>query len=189
MVRNDMMAGMPYSTMLYDRAEIKARVGALGRELRLSYSEYDRPVVLVVLSGAVVFAMDLIRESLYPVDLDFIKASSYGVENTPSYRPVVEYAPKISFNGQRVLVVEDIIDSGATISLIKDYLNQRNARNVFVVSLFVRDTEQARKEADFTGFLVPEGKFLFGYGMDYSGHFRTLPDVWSIKQPERGVGV
>jgi hypoxanthine phosphoribosyltransferase len=136
--------------------------------------------VIVVLKGAFIFASDLIRQMNIPLEIDFMAIQSYGDSNKSS--GVVKITKDLDANieSRHVLVVEDIVDSGRTLSYLLDNIAARRAASIKVVTLFDRpDRREVDVKIDYKGFDIPD-KFVLGYGMDYSQHYRDLPYVFTL---------
>jgi len=133
--------------------------------------------VVVVLKGAFVFAADLIRMLSTPVEIEFVRLESYGKATVSSRQVRLTSEIGRSIEGRRVLVVEDIIDTGWSLSFLLDYLEGHEAADIKVCALI---DKPARREvdvkADFLGFVVPN-VFVVGYGIDYDENYRSLPDI------------
>ena len=162
--------------ILIDEAEIQARIGELARELDACYGA-DTPLMVGVLNGAVTFMTDLMRAMSVPVEIDFMAVSSYGASTRSS--GVVRILKDLSeeIEGRRVLVVEDIVDSGRTLQYLLDVLRRRNRTDVKVVALLKKEkSDAADVQVDQIGFAIPD-EFVVGYGLDYAGKYRNLPYV------------
>jgi hypoxanthine phosphoribosyltransferase len=135
-----------------------------------------------VLKGGFIFLADLMREITIPVDMDLIAVSSYGASTRSS--GVVRIIKDIDLDivGKHVLIVEDLVDTGLTLSHLKDLFNTRGPKSVKVCTAF--DKPSRRKieiEIEYNGIEVPD-KFIVGYGLDYAGRYRNLPDVCTLKE-------
>lgn len=162
--------------VLVTEAQIAERVKELALEIDTAYAGKD--VLLVgVLKGAVMFMADLSRAIQIPVSMDWMAVSSYGSGTQSS--GVVRILKDLDADvlGRHVLIVEDIIDSGLTLSWLKSNLSARGAASVEIVAL-LRKPEAAKVEVDvlMVGFDIPN-EFVVGYGLDYDEKYRTLKDV------------
>jgi hypoxanthine phosphoribosyltransferase len=166
--------------ILIDDVALKARVAALGEQISRDYA--GQSVVLVgILKGAVLFLADIARELTVPVALDFMAVSSYGNQTETS--GVVRILKDLDdpINGKHVLLVEDIIDSGLTISYVLELLRRRNPASVRVCTLLDKTkAKQKYVQPDYTGFPVPD-EFVVGYGLDYAQNYRNLPYIGVLK--------
>ncbi|MFB5679111.1 hypoxanthine phosphoribosyltransferase [Paenibacillus terreus] len=166
--------------VLISEEEIQNKIKELGAELSKRY-EGKNPLVICVLKGAFIFMADLVKTITVPLELDFMAVSSYGASTKSS--GVVKIIKDLdqSVEGRDVLIVEDIIDSGLTLSHLIELLKNRNASSVTVVTLFDKPARRTvNLEADFTGFTLPDA-FVVGYGLDYSEHYRNLPFIGILK--------
>ncbi|HUG65955.1 MAG TPA: hypoxanthine phosphoribosyltransferase [Gaiellaceae bacterium] len=162
--------------ILIEEEAIGARIGELGAEISADYA--GRDLLLVgVLKGAVFFMADLMRELSVPCEIDFMAISSYGASTDSSGVVRILKDLDINVSGRHVLVVEDIIDSGLTLSYLMRNLRARKPASLEVVTLL---TKPERREIDvavrYVGFEIPN-KFVIGYGLDFAERYRNLPYV------------
>ena len=167
---------------LITRQAIQRRVRALA--LRLSEDYRDRsPLLLGVLKGCYIFLADLTRQMAEPPEIDFIQLASYGLKGTARAGNVeVCLAPRSELRGRHVIIVEDIVDSGETLRLLRRYVAERQPASLRVCTLIVREKSRAAVEEiiDYVGFPVGEG-WLVGYGLDLSEKYRHLPDIRAVE--------
>ncbi len=166
--------------ILFTEQEIQQKILELGRQISLDYAGKNL-LVLCVLKGAFIFMADLVRRLEVPLGLDFMVVSSYG--NAAKSSGVVKIVKDldVSAEGRDVLIVEDIIDSGLTLSYLIDVLERRNARSVKVVALFDKpERRTVDLEPDYKGYIIPDA-FIVGYGLDYGEKYRNLPYVGILK--------
>lgn len=166
--------------VLISEEEIQAKIKELGQKLSAKYEGRD-PLVICVLKGAFIFMADLVKNITVPMELDFMAVSSYGASTKSS--GVVKIIKDLdqSVEGRDVLIVEDIIDSGLTLSYLIDLLENRKAKSVSVVTLFDKPARRTVDlQADYTGFVLPDA-FVVGYGLDYAEHYRNLPYIGILK--------
>lgn len=162
------------SHVLLDEATIQARVRELGAEIARDYAG-KRIVLVGILRGAVVFMADLIRAIDAPVMIDFIAVSSYGRSTKSSGVVRIFKDLNESIEGEHVIIVEDIIDSGLTLTYLVDLLQRRNPADLRVCSFLLKERPRDRDVAiDYVGFRIPD-EFVVGYGLDYAGEYRNLP--------------
>ena len=168
--------------VLFDAETIQNKVKELGEQLSQDF-EGRNPLVICVLKGAFIFMSDLVKQLSIPLEIDFMAVSSYGASTKSSGVVKIIKDLDVTVEGREVLIVEDIIDSGLTLSYLIDVLERRNAKSVTVVTLFDKPARRTVDlEADYTGFSLPD-EFIVGYGLDYAEHYRNLPFV-GILRPE-----
>lgn len=166
--------------VLVSREMINEKVRELGK--RISEDYRGKELVLVgVLKGGFVFHADLMREISIPVDMDFIAVSSYGASTRSS--GVVRLIKDIDINvgGKHVLLIEDIVDSGLTLKYLKELFYTRGPLSVKACTAL--DKPSRRKvdiDIEYEGIIIPD-KFVVGYGLDYGGKYRNLPEVCILK--------
>ena len=162
--------------VMIDRNEIAEAVERLGRQISEDYKGREI-VVIGILKGASVFLADLIRKIDCPLIMDFMQVSSYYNSTVSSGNVQIRKDLDYDISGKDVLIVEDIIDSGVTMQCLKRELFARNPKSIKVCAAF--DKPSRRKvefTADYIGIEVPD-EFIVGYGLDYAGKYRNLPDV------------
>lgn len=166
--------------IIFTEEEIKQRVSELGEMLTERYAGRD-PLFLCVLKGASVFFSDLIRCVECPLEIDFLRASSYvGMETSGEVKLNVSEIPDLE--GRDVVLVEDIVDTARTLSLLKKELSGRGAASIKVVCLLDKPSRRVVEgfSADFTGFAIDD-LFVVGYGLDCDQRFRGLPYIGVYK--------
>ena len=165
--------------VLFTEEQITARVKELGAELTKEYSGKN-PLFLCVLRGASVFFADLIRNVECPLEIDFIKASSYVGTNSSGEVTVCGEMPDIS--GRDVVLVEDIVDTARTLSKLKTLLLDLKPRSLKVAALLDKPSRRAVEgfKADYTGYEIDD-LFVVGYGLDCDMKFRNLPYIGVLK--------
>lgn len=166
--------------LLLTREQIAARVKEMGAQITEDFRNKDLTVICI-LKGAVVFFVDLIREIDLPMSIDFMAISSYGsaIKSSGVVRILKDLDKPI--NGKNVLVVEDIVDSGMTLSFLRENLLSRGAASLHIATLL--DKPERRRvplHVDYYGFTIPD-EFVVGYGLDYDEKYRNLPDIGVLK--------
>lgn len=166
--------------ILISEEEIKKKIRELGKQIEKDYKDKDL-LVVCVLKGAVLFLSDLIREINLPLSIDFMAVSSYG--NSTKSSGVVRIIKDLEkdIQGKDLLIVEDIVDSGLTLSYLIENLKSREPRSVKLCTLL--DKPEKRKVEvfiDYTGFVIPD-EFVVGYGLDFAEVYRNLPYVCVLK--------
>lgn len=166
------MAIEPYIT----EEKIRARVKELGEQISKDFNG-EEVVVVTVLTGAFIFAADLVREMSCPVKCEFMKASSYHDSTESSGEVRIEVDLKHSIEGKNVLVVEDIVDTGLTLSEVLKFLKFKNPKSLKLASLLHKPARQVHEvPIDYLAFEI-EDKFVIGYGLDYAQKYRELPYI------------
>lgn len=143
--------------------------------------EGTNPLFLVILNGAFMFAADLLKKIEIPCEVSFVKLASYqGTQTTEQVRELIGFNEEIS--GRTVVIVEDIIDTGITMEKVLDRLNRMGAAEVKIATLLFKP-EAFRKDypIDYIGIEIPND-FIVGYGLDYNGQGRNLPDIYKIAE-------
>jgi hypoxanthine phosphoribosyltransferase len=162
--------------VLIDTDALRARIGELGEEISSYYAGQDL-LLIGVLKGAVFFMADLMRHLSVPCEVDFMAISSYGAQTDSSGVVRILKDLDINIEGRNVLVVEDIIDSGLTLSYLMRNLESREPASLEVCALL---TKPARREIEvpvrWIGFEIPN-RFVIGYGLDFAERYRNLPYV------------
>ena len=165
--------------VLITQDEIKQAVARLAAEIRQDYKSKE-PLLVGILKGSFVFMADLIRQLELPVEVDFVKLSSYGAGRETSGKVKVVQGLKTPIKGRDVLVVEDIVDTGLTISFLLDYLQKKKPASLRLCALTDKPSRrQVPVTIDYLGFTVPD-RFIVGYGIDWDEKFRYLPDICFI---------
>ncbi|SLN18489.1 Hypoxanthine phosphoribosyltransferase [Pseudoruegeria aquimaris] len=163
---------------------IAARIEDLAREIRATFEGTDKLVVVGLLRGSFVFIADLVRELDLPVEVDFLEASSYGdgMESSREVRILKDLRGEIA--GRDVLVVEDIVDTGFTLSHVIRLLQSREPRTMRTIALLDKPSRrEVDVKADWTGFEIPD-EFVVGYGIDYAQRNRNLPYIGKVRFPD-----
>jgi hypoxanthine phosphoribosyltransferase len=166
--------------ILYPRELIEKRVKELAADISRDYQGRELSVI-GILKGAFIFMADLIRCLSIPCRVDFVRLASYGAGATSSGKVVMTKDIETSIKDQEILIVEDIIDSGLTLTWLVNWLQERNPRSIKVCAfLDKRARRQVDFEADYVGFTVEDG-FIVGYGLDFNEKARFLPDICVIR--------
>lgn len=176
------MAERPYVIdELISAKAIAARIEALCHEIRREFANTDKLVVVGLLRGSFVFIADLVRELDLMVEVDFLEASSYGdgMESTREVRILKDLRGAIE--GRDVLVVEDIVDTGFTLSHVIQLLESRKPARLRTIALLDKPSRrEVDVTADWTGFEIPD-EFVVGYGIDYAQRNRNLPYIGKVR--------
>lgn len=165
---------------LISEEQLHQKVAQIGKQVSADYQ--DKNLLMVsVLKGSVVFMADLMREISIPCEIDFMCVSSYGSGTKTSGVVKIIKDLDIDLKDRDLLIVEDILDSGMTLSYIKEMLKQRGTKSIKICTLL--DKPERRKAditPDYVGFTVPD-EFVVGYGLDYDEKYRNLPYVGILK--------
>ena len=171
----------PNLRVLIPAHRIQARIKELGAQIAADYPEGDL-FLLGILKGAFVFLSDLARAIERPVKIDFIGISSYGKGKTSSGEVKLTRDLDSTIEGADVLVVEDIVDSGVTLTYLVHVLEQRRPRSIRIVALLDKpERRKAPVKVDYVGFRIPD-EFVIGYGLDFAEDYRNLSDVCVLEQ-------
>jgi len=173
--------------LLFPRAVIQARVKELAAQISMDYSDRE-PVFVGVLNGAVFFFADLVREMAIPLKIDFISAASYGSGMSSSGSVKLTKDLKVPIEDKDIILVEDIVDTGLTVTKVLKMLRERGPVSIKICAL-IDKLERRNMDIviDYCGFQV-KGGFLIGYGLDYNEQYRYLPDIYTIKIIEEPQG-
>ncbi len=169
-------------SILIPRVDIHQRVQELGRQIRADYG--DRPLYLIaILKGACIFLSDLVRAIPGDVRFDFMGISSYGKGKTSSGEVKVTKDLDMSLESVDVLIVEDIVDTGVTLTYLAHVLQQRRPRSIQIVALLDKPSRRMRPvQVKYVGFTIPD-QFVVGFGLDYAEAYRNLPDICTVDEP------
>ncbi|MBQ6951027.1 MAG: hypoxanthine phosphoribosyltransferase [Clostridia bacterium] len=162
--------------VLITREEIHEAVKKLGQQITKDYAGKE-PLMVCILKGAVMFYNDLIREIDLPITMEFMAISSYGNSTKTSGVVNIRKDMDVDITGRDIIIVEDIVDSGMTLSYLKKVLETRNAASISIATLL---NKPARRRVDldveYYCFNIPDA-FVVGYGLDYAEKYRNLPDI------------
>jgi hypoxanthine phosphoribosyltransferase len=173
------LGGQTLKRVVFSEEDVQLRVRELGAEITAAYTASDRLLVLGLLKGSFLFMADLVRLIALPLHVDFLVAASYGTGKVSSGDVRLLYDPGASLKGRAVLLVEDIIDSGNTLSRLIPRLEARGPSSLEVCTLLHKRLTTLDPEARWVGFDAPN-EFLVGYGLDYAEDFRHLPYIASL---------
>ncbi|MBN1955175.1 MAG: hypoxanthine phosphoribosyltransferase [Anaerolineae bacterium] len=169
--------------ILISPAEIQSRIETLAAEINAAYTDEDRPLLVCVLKGAFLFLADLTRFLDMRHEIDFMEVSSYGAGTRSSGVVRILLDLERNVEGRHVLIVEDIVDTGRTLSYMIRHLNARNPASIRICTLLSKPSRrQIDVRVDWIGFEVPD-EFVVGYGLDYAEEYRNLPYI-GVLRPE-----
>lgn len=166
--------------VLLTRKQIKSRVIELAAAIERDYRDKG-PLLIGVLKGSFIFLSDLVRALNIPLEIDFIRLSSYVGRDTSGRVEVVQEI-RTPVGGRDVLVVEDIVDTGLSLSFLLDHLRQKSPASLRLCALLDKPSRRrVPVSIDYLGFTIPD-RFVVGYGLDYEEKFRWLPDIRYIEE-------
>lgn len=166
----------PYISSDAVREQITQLAGVINKD----YAEVVCPLLLITLSGGIVFGGELFRQLSGDVEIGFVKLSSYGDTTRSSGSVRVDVAPTVDVADRDVIIVEDVVDTGNTIEVLTNMLTQAGARSVKVATLLIkRDVYKKDLPIDYVGF-ESENIFIIGYGLDYGGLGRNLDGIYKV---------
>ncbi|OGN95406.1 MAG: hypoxanthine phosphoribosyltransferase [Chloroflexi bacterium RBG_13_51_18] len=167
--------------VLVSGAEIESTVRKIAADITRDYRDKN-PLLLGILKGSFVFLSDLVRRLDFPLEVEFIRLSSYGSGQQTSGKVKMVQGLKLGVQGRHVLVVEDIVDTGITLSFLLDYLKKKKPASLKLCAL--TDKPSRRRvpvKIDYVGLTVPD-KFIVGYGIDCDEKYRNLPDICILEE-------
>ena len=183
--------------VLLSRERIEERVTELGARLSQDLAAAlreegddaldhpDRVVMVPILTGSIVFVADLVRHMPLKMSLRLVTVSSYPGQSTKSKGASLRGALPDDLEGRHVVVVDDILDSGQTLDLVKRVIEEQNPASIRFCVLLDKQVEKAvDMKAEYTGFEIPD-EFVVGYGLDYDGFYRNLPDIMVLAEQHR----
>ena len=166
--------------IFFSAEQLQVRVCELGAEL--THDFYDKnPLIIGVLKGSFVFMADLMRSIKTYCDIDFMSVSSYG--NGTTTTGAVKITKDLSYDvqGRNIILIEDILDSGITLSYLKNYIIAREPESISICALLDKPARRRSQIApDYVGFICPD-EFIVGYGLDYAERYRNLPYIGVLK--------
>jgi len=169
---------------LFTGEQIQARIGELGAEIARDYAGRN-PLLLGVLKGAFIFLSDLMRACDLRLGVEFMAISSYGEATRSSGEVKIVKDLDVPIEGRDILIVEDIVDTGLTLSYLMANLRSRGAQSVKLAALLNKQERRIREvNIDYLGFTIPDA-FVVGYGLDFAERYRNLPYIAVIKDPSR----
>ncbi len=172
--------------VLITREQIAAKVAEMGKRITADFA--GEPVVLIaVLKGATIFLADLARQIELDVSFDFMAVASYGSGQKQSGQIKLMKDLDRSMEGRNVILVEDILDSGLTLTYLKNVLQSHRPRTLRIAALLDKISRRTEPiHGDYVGFAIPD-EFVVGYGLDFAEHYRNLPDICVLESgPESG---
>lgn len=166
--------------LVLSKKQIQEKVTELAEQIDSDYSGKDL-VLIGVLNGAFIFLADLVRSVSIPHQVDFIRVASYGDSDSPSGTIRLSKEVELDFQDKHILLVEDIIDTGATLTWLMEYFRDKEAASVRICTLIdKKERRQSDVSIDYVGFPLVSG-FLVGYGLDYAEQYRHLPEIFTLE--------
>ncbi|HOP46125.1 MAG TPA: hypoxanthine phosphoribosyltransferase [Desulfobacteraceae bacterium] len=166
--------------ILIPKNEIRKRVKEIAEQISFDCKGKE-PVLIGVLNGVIFFFADLVREISIPTEIDFIRAASYGSKMVPDENIQFTKDIEISIDKKPVILVEDIIDTGSTLSAVIKRVERKGADSIKICALINKlERRDVTVPIDYCGFQIEEG-FIVGYGLDYNQKYRYLPDICILK--------
>jgi hypoxanthine phosphoribosyltransferase len=169
--------------VIISRDEIAKKVVELAAEIRKDYKEKN-PLLIGILKGSFVFMSDLIRAMNIPLEIDFVRLSSYGTGKDSTGKVKLIKDVDTPIKDRHVLIIEDIVDRGLTVRFLLDYVSFRKPASLKLCTLFNKPSRRkVEVTIDYVGFIVPDA-FVVGYGLDFDEKFRYLPDLCVLEEQE-----
>jgi hypoxanthine phosphoribosyltransferase len=165
--------------LLFSKKEIAETVARLAKEISTDYA--DKRIVLIgVLKGAFIFLADLVRQLTIPAEIEFMRIASYGSQKESSGEIIVTKDVETPLEGKDILVIEDIVDTGLSLTFLLDHLRAHNPSSLKVCALVdKRSRREVDVQVDYTGFGMDEG-FIVGYGIDFNERYRALSEIFVV---------
>ena len=174
------MSAEPRLQILLTQDEIQTTVARLATEIKRDY-EGKHPILIGILKGCFMFMADLTRRLDFPIQVEFVRTASYGKGTETSGRIRMVQGLRCPIAGRHVLVIEDIVDTGLTVSFLMQYLERKKPASLKLCALVEKPARRRVPVAiDYLGFTVPD-RFLVGYGLDWDEKFRCLPDIHYVE--------
>ncbi len=168
-------------TILVTEAEIQKRIVQLGAQITADYQDYGELTVIAIINGSIIFTADLIRAIAMPVRLDCMRVSSYKDETKPVSDPELIDTLRLDITARHVLLIDDILDTGKTLSRVRKLLLERKPASLKVCALLEKKVRRkVLLQAEYVGFQIPD-EFVVGYGLDFAERYRNLPCIGILK--------
>jgi hypoxanthine phosphoribosyltransferase len=162
--------------VLIPQDEIRQTITRIASEIRQDYKD-KQPVMISILKGSFIFLADLVRQINMPVQVEFIRLSSYGAQTETSGTVTIMHGLKTDIKGKDIIIVEDIVDTGLTMMAVIDYMKKKKPASIRICALTDKPSRRrVSLEVDYIGFTVPD-LFLVGYGLDWNEQYRYLNDI------------
>ena len=188
MTRSLSPAPLGASEMWQEEVDVKTiqdEVAALGKLITNDYKDLEPVHCVCILNGAAIFCADLIRQIILPIELSFIKVSSYRDSESPQ-ELIIDLTSLGIIEDRHVLVIDDIYDTGNTMNRVVDLLQHRSVKSIKTCALLVKPNENREESPNYHCITVKDDRFYVGYGMDYKGIGRNFPHIVSKKRTTNG---
>lgn len=170
-----------FESILVSKEALQKRISELASQLDKDY-ENSNPLLICILKGSVFFTADLLKAMSIPCEMEFMAVSSYGSDTQTSGEVKMIKDLSVPIENRDVIIIEDIIDTGNTLSYLKRLLLQRKPKSVKICTLLDKpDRRKVDLSADYVGFVIPD-EFAVGYGLDYNEKYRTFDEVYVLKR-------
>ncbi|MBR5438900.1 MAG: hypoxanthine phosphoribosyltransferase [Clostridia bacterium] len=170
-----------FEKVLVSKEQLAKRISELASELDKEYNGKN-PLFIGILKGSVFFTADLLKALTIPCQMEFMAVSSYGKETKSNGEVKLIKDLSVPIEGRHVIIVEDIVDSGNTLSYLKRILLQRNPASIKIITLLDKpDRRKVDLKVEYIGFTIPD-EFVVGYGLDYDEDYRTFDEVYILKR-------
>lgn len=167
-------------SILLSEAQISDKISEMARQIREDYAEKN-PLFLGILKGSFIFMADLVRKVDLPCEVDFMAVSSYGNKSETTGAVTITKDLNVDIEGRDLIIVEDILDSGLTLSYLVKYLANRKPKSIKICTLLDKPARRkAPVKANYSGFEIPDA-FVVGYGLDFAEKYRNLPYIGILK--------
>ena len=176
---------LPAAEVLVDRAVLRTRIGELATELMTGFDTPDPPIAIAILKGSALFLADLIRATDIDIEVDFMAITSYAASGKHSGVVRIVKDLDTDITGRDVIIVEDIVDTGLTLTYLRRTLGERGPRSLQAVTLLDKAARRIIPvELEHRGFEIPD-VFVVGYGLDFQGRYRNVPDILQVNDLAR----
>ena len=166
--------------ILYSEEALKRRVTEMGAQISVDYAG-KTPLLIGVLKGCYIFMADISRSISVSCEIRFVSVSSYGFSSVTSGKVKIDKNLDFEIAGRDVIIIEDILDSGVTLSALREFINERGPASLKICTLLDKPSRrEVPMDADYLGFECPD-EFVVGYGLDYAERYRNLPYIASLK--------
>jgi len=172
---------MAEADVLYTEQQVEASISKVAAEITAQLADAN-PIVFCVMNGGLIFSGKLLSQLNFPLEYSYLHASRYRNEISGG-ELFWKAKPEISLRGRNVIIVDDILDEGHTLSAIAEFCRKEEAANVYTAVLIDKDHDRKARpglKADFTGLSCID-RYIFGYGMDYIGYWRNAPGIFAVK--------